>query len=145
MATERDNSPVGYRKPPTRSQFEKGRSGNPRGRPRGAKNLSTLLGETLSEGVTVTENGRRRKITKLAAMCKRLVNEALAGNLSAMRLLLELIRSIENRGQSSEEAFTDKVDQELIRQLRERMQRTAQGESERAAKGGDNNDRSDPV
>jgi len=39
---ERDYE-VGYRKPPGHTRFTKGRSGNPRGRSPGAKNLKTLL------------------------------------------------------------------------------------------------------
>ena len=38
---------VGYGKPPRHSRFVKGRSGNPRGRPPGTKNLKTLLSEAL--------------------------------------------------------------------------------------------------
>ena len=45
---------VGYGKPPRHSQFVKGQSGNPRGRPAGAKNLKTLLNKALNELVIVT-------------------------------------------------------------------------------------------
>src|SRR6516164_8153933 len=55
---------VGYRKPPRHTRFNKGQSGNPKGRPGGAKNLSTLLNEALNELVIVAENGGRRKISK---------------------------------------------------------------------------------
>jgi len=48
---------VGYGKPPRRTRFTKGQSGNPRGRLPGAKNLKTLLSEALNEFVIVTENG----------------------------------------------------------------------------------------
>src|SRR5260370_28213794 len=70
---------VGYKKPPTHSQFKKGQSGNPRGRPRRAKNLGTILGEALDERVPVTENGRHCKITKADVMLKQLVNPAAQG------------------------------------------------------------------
>ena len=55
---------VGYKKPPLHTRFKKGQSGNPRGRPRGAKNFSSVLNDALNQPVFVTENGRRRKISK---------------------------------------------------------------------------------
>ena len=49
MPREHADYAVGYGKPPKHTRFKKGRSGNPRGRPRGAKNLSTLLFGALNE------------------------------------------------------------------------------------------------
>ena len=71
---------VGYGKPPRSTRFKKGQSGNPRGRPSGSKNLSTLLSEALNEPVIVTENGRRRKISKRQAIIKQLVNQSAKGD-----------------------------------------------------------------
>src|SRR5215472_13361203 len=65
---------VGYGKPPRHTRFKKGQSGNPRGRPRDSKNLKTLLNDALDEPVVVTEEGRRRKITKREAIVTQLVN-----------------------------------------------------------------------
>jgi hypothetical protein len=62
---------VGYGKPPCQTRFKKGHSGNPKGRTAGVKNLSTLLSEALNERVVVTQNGRRRKMTK----CKAIVTQ----------------------------------------------------------------------
>ena len=72
---ERDHE-VGYRKPPRHTRFTKGQSGNPRGRPPGTKNLKTLLSDALKEFVIVSENGRRRKITKREAIITQLVNRS---------------------------------------------------------------------
>jgi hypothetical protein len=46
---------VGYGRPPPHSRFKKGQSGNPWGRPPGAKNLKTVLNEALNERVIVVE------------------------------------------------------------------------------------------
>jgi len=54
---------IGYGKPPLHSQFGKGHSGNPRGRSKGSRNLSTLLDGALNERVIVSENGKRKRIT----------------------------------------------------------------------------------
>src|SRR2546430_13671820 len=78
MPTDSDY-PVGYGRPPRQTRFRKGQSGNPMGRPKGAKNLATLIGQVLKEPVVVSENGRRKKITKREAMLKQLVNRAAAG------------------------------------------------------------------
>src|SRR5438045_7456742 len=76
---------VGYGRPPRHTRFEKGRSGNPEGRPPGAKNLKTLLAEALNETVIVTENGGRRKITKRAAIVTQLVNRSAKPDLRALK------------------------------------------------------------
>ena len=66
----RGDERIGYRRPPLRTRFRPGQSGNPRGRPGGARNLSTVIAAALGEKVAVTENGRRRRITKLEAAIK---------------------------------------------------------------------------
>lgn len=90
-----DGEEVGYRRPPRQNQFKPGLSGNPKGRPRGSRNASTLLDEALKERVTVSENGRRRKVTKLEVILKQLVNSAAQGDHRAIRLLLEWTEKLE--------------------------------------------------
>jgi hypothetical protein len=74
MPRDPDREPpyaLGYRKPPHHTRFKPGCSGNPRGRPKGVKNLSTLVHEALNEQVVVAENGRRRKVSKPQAIIKQ--------------------------------------------------------------------------
>jgi len=53
---------VGYRKPPRHARFRPGQSGSPRGRPKGARSLATVVASAIAERVTVAENGKRRRI-----------------------------------------------------------------------------------
>jgi hypothetical protein len=70
---------VGFGKPPAHTRFAKGRSGNPRGRPKGSSNLATLLEQELNAPVPINENGQRKTVTKLHAAVKQLVNKAASG------------------------------------------------------------------
>jgi len=87
---DNDDGPVGYRKPPAQSRFRPGQSGNPKGRPKGSLNISTVLIRTLREKVVINENGRRKKITKFEAALKQLVNKAASGDLRALRHMLQM-------------------------------------------------------
>src|SRR5579864_5263609 len=88
---------VGFGKPPRHSRFVKGRSGNPKGRPNGSKNLATLFREALNETVTVVENGRRRRITKREAVIAQLVNKSAGADLRAIKILFDIQQAIEAR------------------------------------------------
>jgi hypothetical protein len=114
---------VGYGKPPRHSRFTKGQSGNPRGRPAGAKNLKTLLGEALNEPVIVTENGRRRKVTKREAIITQLVNRSATADWRAIKILLDLVREIEGESEpaSPETSAFSEADEKVLEQLRARF------------------------
>ena len=94
MALDKKNHyQVGYAKPPRKTRFEKGRSDNPAGRVKGSKNVSKLLLEALGEPVVVNENGERKRITKVEAMLKQLVNKQASGDARSIQLLLAEMRS----------------------------------------------------
>jgi uncharacterized protein DUF5681 len=113
---------VGYGKPPRDTRFKRGQSGNPRGRPPGAKNLSTLLNEALNELVVVTENGGRKRISKRQAAFKQLVNDAAKGNWRALKLLVDILQDIERRTEpQTEESSFSLADEKVIAQLKSRL------------------------
>ena len=114
---------VGYGKPPRETRFVKGKSGNPRGRPAGAKSFSALLSDKLNEPVTVAENGGRRKISKREAIVTQLVNRSAAADFRAIKILLDIVRDIERQTEpvSPETAEFSESDEKVIEQLKARF------------------------
>jgi hypothetical protein len=91
-----------------------------------------LLEKELKQRVVVTENGRRRRITKQEAM-EHLVNKAVSGDRPLMQLLIEEIRLLEARAASSPSGTNlDEADREVMHQIQERMRRLMKGEKEDA-------------
>jgi len=82
---------VGYGKPPKHTQFKPGRSGNPKGRPKGTRNLKTDLIEELSERVAITENGKPLRVSKQRLMVKALTARAVKGDTKAASILISLL------------------------------------------------------
>src|SRR6202012_1140240 len=83
-----ENEKVGYKRPPKRSQFKPGQSGNPSGKNKGSKNIATDLQEILSEQVTFTENGSLKTMTKQRALASALVSAAIGGDLRATAIVM---------------------------------------------------------
>lgn len=87
-----DTYEIGYRRPPKSGQFKKGQSGNPKGRPKGSKNFMTLLDQELDQKITVNENGRKKEITRMQAVVKRMVADTLQGNMRTLMTMVEIMR-----------------------------------------------------
>lgn len=120
---------VGYARPPAASKFRRGRSGNPTGRPKGSRGLSSVLMATLKQKVTITENGREKRVTKLTVITKQLVNSAATGNLAATRLLLGMVQLLETHvAPNSAEPHFRESDHRIITQLQARLARLNMGE-----------------
>ena len=115
---------VGRGKPPKEHQFKKGApSRNKKGRPRGSKNLSTLLREAAEGKVTATVNGKKVIMSRAQATAWQLATKASAGDPKAMPQFLNWIDEIERRAAAARPAefpFSD-ADLEVLKQVHERM------------------------
>jgi len=114
---------VGYGLPPLATRFRPGQSGNPRGRPKGVRNFSTVIASALGERVAVTENGRRRRITKLEAAIKQLVNRAAVGEARATALLIQLAQANEAKATQPEAERVGEADAIVMAELQRRLGR----------------------
>jgi hypothetical protein len=82
---------VGYRHPPKETRFQAGKSGNPKGRPKGSRPVGSILRDIIQQKVAVTEGGKTRKIPALEVMFRRLANDAMRSDQKAIKLLLSLV------------------------------------------------------
>jgi hypothetical protein len=82
---------VGYEHPPKESQFQKGKSGNPRGRPPKPKStLKARFAERLDELVPVPGK-KRTRISRCQAMIRNLVEKAAAGEFKALMAIIRMM------------------------------------------------------
>jgi hypothetical protein len=88
--TEESEDEIGYGKPPKATRFQKGKSGNPRGRPRQNPGIAELFRKVSKQVVQANGPNGSRRMTKLEASITQLMNKATAGDLKAMKLLLQM-------------------------------------------------------
>ncbi len=83
---------VGYKRPPLNTRFKPGHSGNPRGRPRKAKSLNTIVRETLGGKVAVRTATGIKKISRIEAVLQKTLELAMKGDTKAQNELIKLWR-----------------------------------------------------
>ena len=83
---------VGYGRPPKHTQFKKGQSGNPKGRPKGSKNLITDISEEALERIVLREGGKVIKVSKQRALIKSVWAKALNGNIQAAKAIFDQLQ-----------------------------------------------------
>jgi hypothetical protein len=88
---------IGYKKPPVATRFKKGNRANPRGRPRGSKNLATLLERALDAAADADASETDGRLTKRELVVARLVERSAKADLAATKLLFELLRKVDPR------------------------------------------------
>jgi len=93
-----DDYEVGFGKPPKRTQYPKGVSGNPNGRPRKKPDPYTELTRVLRAPVTVTIEGEKQRVTVQQALLLRLRDEALRGQIWAGKLYQKVIDAFPDGG-----------------------------------------------
>jgi|HubBroStandDraft_1064217.scaffolds.fasta_scaffold506048_1 hypothetical protein len=85
------NYSVGYGRPPIEQRFTAGKSGNPRGRPKGSRTVGAVVRDIVQQKIAVTENGKTRWLPALEVILRQLRNDALRNDPKAMKLLLALV------------------------------------------------------
>jgi len=106
---------VGYGKPPRSACFRPGQSGNPGGRPKGARSLSAIVrAALLGEKLEVTLNGRRRRVSKFEVSIIQLANRAAQGQERATREAIRLVEAAEARAEAGDATWRPGAGDEVV-------------------------------
>ena len=118
-----DSYEVGYGKPPKATRFKKGKSGNPKGRPKGSPNVMTAIDRAIHEKVVINENGQRRTISKLDAAAKQLANKAAQGDQRSIGQLLAIAALLDERGAAAASPPLEEADEQVADLIVERIRK----------------------
>ena len=125
MAEDDQPYEVGYGKPPRSSQFQKGRSGNPKGRPKGAKSFFTEFIEEVNQKINLNGPRGQRRVTKARAAAMQIANKAAQGDIRAFREVAALIRlAEESAATSGATPQLSELDRPTLENIRRRISRT---------------------
>jgi hypothetical protein len=124
--TSRDDIKVGYKRPPRHSRFQPGRSGNPRGKQKGVRNLGSDVKRTLEVPVRFNEHGKERRISTQEAALLRLREKALKGDARSLDGLLALAKIFNNS--SAVESLRDEHVHNIADRLNAALARVAESD-----------------
>lgn len=94
LATPSDKPMVGYKRPPAHKRFEKGKSGNPKGRTKGTPNVADILKTLFNEKRRVHEGNRVRLMRTCEAIIRLAVAKARGGNARALTTVLVILEKL---------------------------------------------------
>jgi hypothetical protein len=95
---------IGKGVPPIHTRFQKGMSGNRKGRPKGSRNIGTIIMEAANTSVSANIDGKPRKITTAQATAMQLATKAARGDQASMSKFLDWIDEIEARAAAARPA-----------------------------------------
>ncbi len=133
---KQDDYEVGYGKPPADTRFKPGRSGNPKGRPRGAKNkrpalneerLKDIILEEAYRSITVRDGLRNVSVPMAQAVVRSLAINAAKGQHRAQRLFAEMLSSTERQNKALSDEWLSTAIEYKVEWERELHRRESHG------------------
>ena len=131
MSDDNQEEKPGFANPPSQHRFKRGQSGNPKGRPKGSRNLKTDLAALLKGNVEIIVNGKRRRMTRQEAVLLSLFQKAISKESKAAKTLLDLVIKLQMPDDRPEvEAALSQSDRNIVDNYLRRNGHIASGASD---------------
>jgi hypothetical protein len=111
---------VGYGRPPVASRFRPGTSGNPKGRPKGSKNLKMLIKDAMTANIPVQAGDSTRRVTRLEGVVLRQLQSALRGSDKAAMAVIKMalqLGFLEDPAGNASDGGLSREDESILREL----------------------------
>jgi hypothetical protein len=104
-----DTNKPGYKRPPKATQFKRGRSGNPTGRPKGVRSLKTDLANLMEKRVRIREDGEQRYVSGQELMLLKLFEKVAKGDTKAIAQIVGMLMKLDaaKTSQNEPESVTE--------------------------------------
>ena len=103
---------VGYKRPPKENQFKPGQRGNPKGRPRGSRNLKTIVEESLTKTISVRRGNKTEKVPIVEVITDTFALKAAQGDVKAAGVVINFATKVGllgGRNDATQTAGTERV------------------------------------
>jgi len=121
---------VGYGQPPVASRFKPGVSGNVKGRPKGGKNLKTLLWQAMTGIIAIQEGSKTRRLTKIEGVVLRQLQNALKGDDKSATAVVKMATQLgflEEASTPAETTTLSAADEQILQELFSRRRNRTKG------------------
>jgi Family of unknown function (DUF5681) len=121
-----EDTTVGYGRPPVATRFKPGTSGNPKGRPKGSKNLKTLILEIMTADISIQEGEKTKRVSRLEGVVLRQLQKALMGSdqaaMAVVKMALQL-GFLEDAQSDQDDVGLSQQDQLILDELMNRSRK----------------------
>ena len=114
---------VGYGRPPAGSRFKPGVSGNPKGRPKGRKNLKTVIWQEMTGTITIQEGSHTRRVSKIQGVVLRQLQNALKGDDRSAMAVIKMATQLgflEEASNPTDATTLSPADEQILEELSRR-------------------------